>query len=304
MVRAIREREPLARIVGLDDNWTSSDLGDHGGALSGRVRQSLQDTDAGGFKNYQFDLVVHLASPASPLRYQADPLRTSVGNAIGAIRCVEWCKPDGVIFTTSTSEVYGDPIVSPQPESYKGQVDCTGPRACYDESKRFTESLFFDAYRTRRVASVRIARLFNVYGPGTLPDDGRAVSNFITQALRGEAITVYGTGQQKRSFTYIDDVVEGLMRMIYDCSYIGPLNIGMDREETVLNIAHCVREQVRLRDADMYSEIVHLAAAVDDPQQRRPDLTLARKLIGWNPRVSYEEGISRTIDYFKEELGL
>lgn len=246
------------------------------------------------FKQYSFDMVLHLASPASPNWYQSDPMRTIMGNVMGAFNCVRWCKPDGLIFFTSTSEVYGDPIVSPQPESYKGQVDCTGPRACYDESKRVSETIFFDAVRTKRIKSIRIARLFNVYGPGTLPQDGRAVSNFVTQAIQGKDITVYGKGTQTRSFTYVDDVIHGIMTFIEQNEYMGPLNIGSDVEKSVLHIAHTVRRYV---DPDL--KIVHLDPVVDDPQQRRPDLALAREYIGWNPQVGYEEGIRKTIDYFK-----
>lgn len=292
LCRAVREKYPTADITGIDNNWTSSPKTPHELDINTHVHGDVGNIKM--FKSLSFDMVFHLASPASPNWYQSNPLRTIAGNVLGALSCIEWCKPDGLIFFTSTSEVYGDPIVSPQPESYKGQVDCTGPRACYDESKRVSETIFFDAVRMGRVKNIRIARLFNVYGPGTLPQDGRAVSNFITQALQGNPITVYGNGLQTRSFTYIDDVIHGIMTFVEQEEYMGPLNIGSDVEKSVLHIAHTVRYCV---NHDL--KIVHLDPVVDDPRQRRPDLTLARKYIGWNPQIGYEEGIRKTIDYFK-----
>lgn len=292
LCKAVRAKYPTADITGVDNNWTSSPKTPEQLGINTHVHGDVVNERL--FKPYAFDMILHLASPASPNWYQSNPIRTTAGNVIGALNCVDWCRPDGLIFFTSTSEVYGDPVVSPQPESYKGQVDCTGPRACYDESKRVSETIFFDAVRVGRIKNIRIARLFNVYGPGTLPQDGRAVSNFITQAIQDNPITIYGDGTQTRSFTYIDDVIHGIMTFIEQDEYMGPLNIGSDVEESVLHIAWTVKSL-----ANSESEIVHLDPVVDDPQQRRPDLTLARKYIGWNPQVYYADGILRTIDYFK-----
>lgn len=255
-----------------------------------------------------FDRIYHLASPASPERYMARPVDTMRANFLGALNLLPLLRPGGRFCFTSTSEVYGDPLVSPLPETYRGSVDCTGPRSSYDESKRATEALLHELNRTEGL-DARCARIFNAYGPRTLPDDGRAVSNFVAAALRGDPIRVYGDGQQTRCFTYVDCVIEGLMRY-WD---MGPwlmgdqpphpvpttMNIGLDRETTVLEIADHVAAQLGAR-------IEHVAAAVDDPRQRRPDLTRARAWMpDWDPdRVPYEEGIARTIEHFRElEVG-
>lgn len=288
-----------AIITGVDNLWTGR-----------RRKQEFVDTmvvhDCETFWNgQQFDEVWHLASPASPNHYQSDPIRTAMGNVRGMLRALELTKNCGSLLFTSTSEVYGDPIVSPQHEGYLGQVNCIGPRACYDESKRLSETLIFDWLRSHRhipgfSMRAKVARLFNVYGPGTLPDDGRAVSNFITAALGGELVTVFGDGKQTRCFTYVDDVVGGLMRLMYQtpASFCGPMNLGTDRETSVSEIARFVAWRVgEILRREI--PVVHGPPVIDDPQQRRPDLALARRSIGWDPVVSYEAGISRTIDWFR-----
>ncbi|MBL0408246.1 NAD-dependent epimerase/dehydratase family protein [Microvirga aerilata] len=247
-----------------------------------------------------FDEIYHLASPASPPWYMEEPLRTVRANVIGVLRLLEALRPNGLIGFTSTSEVYGDPLVSPQPESYRGSVDCTGPRSSYDESKRCSEAILFES---RRVSGtqIKVVRLFNVFGPRTRPDDGRAVSNFISQALRGKPITVYGNGLQTRSWGYVDDIIDGLARFFWlqPTDYPGPLNVGNDREISVIDVARYVQSRFPK------TPIVHLPPAPQDPTNRRPDLTIAnRELPGWACQVPYEEGIDRAIAWFSknEEL--
>jgi nucleoside-diphosphate-sugar epimerase len=264
-----------------------------------RVR--FVEADAERFtSDIRFDEIYNLASPASPPWYMAEPLRTISANVRGTLNLIELLKEGGLICFTSTSEVYGDPLVSPQPESYRGSVDCTGPRSSYDESKRCVESLLFEARRTMNVR-VKVVRLFNVFGPRTRPDDGRAVSNFVTQALRGLPITVYGDGLQSRSWGYIDDIVDALERFFWldGTPFEGPLNIGNDREVAVIDVARFVQRIFpRL-------PIVHLPPAPQDPTNRRPDLTrLNQVLPGSSCQVSYEEGVRRTIEWFRVELGL
>jgi len=291
LTRRLRTEYPDAFILGVDNYWTGIPRDASG--LDEEIECSVAHLRDYVGSAFQFDHVWHLASPASPQHYQANPFGTVRANVWGLMECLETLKPDGRIFFTSTSEVYGDPKVSPQSESYVGSVNALGPRACYDESKRLCETILMDAARAG--TEVRVVRLFNVYGPGTLPDDGRAVSNFITQGLRGGPITVYGTGMQTRCFTYIDDVLEGLLQVMQG-DYDRPINLGTDRETPVLDIARHVS------DALGGIPIVHEPPAIDDPQQRLPDLTLARKLIDWNPPTTYEVGIARTIDYFREVL--
>lgn len=245
-----------------------------------------------------YDEIYNLASPASPPWYMAEPIRTVSANVVGTMRLLEALKPGGQIAFTSTSEVYGDPLVNPQPETYRGSVDCTGPRSSYDESKRCAEALLFEAHRVHKVR-VKVVRLFNVYGPRTRADDGRAVSNFITQALRGEPLTVFGDGQQSRSWGYVDDIIDGLERYFWldGCDYPGPLNIGNDREISVLDVARYVHRRFPA------SPVVHVAPTPQDPTNRRPDLALAERIIpGWRCAVPYEEGVDRTIDWFQRRL--
>jgi nucleoside-diphosphate-sugar epimerase len=249
-----------------------------------------------------FDEIYHLASPASPSWYMEEPLRTVKANVLGALRLLEALRPNGLIGFTSTSEVYGDPLVSPQPETYRGSVDCTGPRSSYDESKRCAEAILFESRRVHGTR-IKVARLFNVFGPRTRPDDGRAVSNFISQALSGRPITVYGSGLQSRSWGYIEDIVEGLAQFfwVHPTDFPGPLNLGNDREIPVINVARYVQGRFPR------SPIVHLSPMPQDPTNRRPDLTIAsREIPGWTCKVPYEEGIDRAIAWFSnnEELRL
>jgi UDP-glucose 4-epimerase/UDP-glucuronate decarboxylase len=217
---------------------------------------------------------------------------------LGAMRLRESLKPGGRFCYTSSSEVYGDPLVSPQPESYRGSVDCTGPRSSYDESKRCTESFLFESQRVRGL-DVRVVRPFNIYGPRTRPDDGRAVSNFVTQALSGRPITVYGDGEQSRSWGYIDDIIEGFERVFWrdTFDYRGPVNIGNDREISVIEVARFVRDLVP------GSRIVHVDPAPQDPSNRCPDLALTRRLIpGWTCHIPYEKGVKMTLNWFATQL--
>jgi nucleoside-diphosphate-sugar epimerase len=245
-----------------------------------------------------FDEVYHLASPASPPWYMKEPERTISANLVGAMRLRELLKEDGRFCYTSSSEACGDPLVSPQPESYRGSVDCTGPRSSYDESKRCTEAFLFESQRVRNL-DVRVVRPFNIYGPRTRADDGRAVSNFAMQALTGRPITVHGDGTQSRSWGYIDDIIEGFERFFWRDSFEhrGPINIGNDREISVIDVARYVRDLVP------GSRIVHVDPVPQDPTNRCPDLTQVRRLLpGWKCRIPYELGVRLTIDWFSDQL--
>lgn len=245
-----------------------------------------------------YDEIYHLASPASPPWYMSEPLRTISANVIGTMRMIQALKPGGRIAFTSTSEVYGDPLVTPQPETYRGSVDCTGPRSSYDESKRCAEAMLFEARRTLGI-QVKVVRLFNVFGPRTRADDGRAVSNFITQGLRGEPITVYGDGLQSRSWGFVEDIVDALERFWWldGSEFGGPLNVGNDREISVLAVAEYVAKHFP------GSPVVHAPPTPQDPTNRCPDLTLANATIpGWSCKVRYEEGVDRTIEWFRRRL--
>lgn len=248
----------------------------------------------------KFDEIIHLASPASPPWYMREPARTIKANLVGALNLVEMLKPGGRISFASTSEVYGDPLISPQPESYRGQVDCTGPRSSYDESKRCTESLLFELHRTAGI-DIRIVRLFNVYGPRTRPDDGRAVSNFLSQALTTGELTIYGDGLQSRSWGYVDDIVSALERYFWldNVDYCGPLNVGNDREIPVIDVARHIVSLVPGARLKLCPPIPQ------DPTNRRPDLTLCRKVLpGWEANITYEEGVRRTLEWFREAVVL
>lgn len=246
-----------------------------------------------------YDEIYHLASPATPQQYMAEPVRTISANVGGALRLLKHLSPGGQFAYTSTSEVYGDPLVIPQPESYRGSVDCTGPRAAYDESKRCVEAILLESHRVNGLRA-KVVRLFNVYGPRTAIDDGRAVSNFIGQAMRGQPLTIYGDGAQTRSWGYVDDAMDALARYWWldGVDYPGPVNIGNDREISVLAVAEFIQRRFP------QSAIEHLPPAPQDPPNRRPDLTLARRLLpGWECRVAYEEGVDRTISWFLETYG-
>ena len=241
------------------------------------------------------DEIYNLACPASPIHYQFDPVSTTKTSVIGAINMLGLAKRTKArILQASTSEVYGDPIVHPQEESYWGNVNPIGLRSCYDEGKRCAETLFMDYHRQNKV-DVKIIRIFNTYGPRMRPDDGRVVSNFIMQALKGEDITIYGDGKQTRSFQYVDDLVEGMIRMMASENFTGPVNLGNPREFTMLELAELV-----LKMTNSKSKIIFTPLPSDDPKQRKPDITLAKeKLNGWEPKIRLEEGLIDTIKYFK-----
>ena len=241
-----------------------------------------------------FDEIYNLACPASPVHYQSDPVRTALICAEGAVNVLRRAERDGAkVMHASTSEVYGDPEIHPQREDYCGNVNTVGPRSCYDEGKRFAETLFTDFARQSGVV-VKIVRIFNTYGPRMQPDDGRVVSNFILQALRGDDITVYGQGEQTRSFCYVDDLIEGFVRLMASGPEVdGPVNIGNPAEITVGELARIIIEMT-----GSSSNIVHRPLPVDDPRRRRPDITRARTLLGWRPQVPLTEGLEKTIRYF------
>ncbi len=246
----------------------------------------------------EVDEIYNLACPASPIHYQFDPVQTTKTSVIGAINMLGLAKRiKAKVFQASTSEVYGDPTVHPQPESYRGNVNPLGPRACYDEGKRCAETLFFDYHRQHRTR-IKVVRIFNTYGPRMHPNDGRVVSNFIVQALRGEDITVYGDGMQTRAFCYVDDLVEGFVRVMATGDEVtGPINLGNPHEIPVIELA---RRIVALTNSR--SRIVHRPLPQDDPMQRCPDIATARALLGWQPQVALEYGLTRTIGYFEELL--
>lgn len=245
----------------------------------------------------EVDEIYNLACPASPIHYQYNPIKTIKTNVLGSVNMLGLAKRvRAKILQASTSEVYGDPEIHPQYENYWGNVNPVGIRSCYDEGKRCAETLFMDYHRQNKV-HIKIARIFNTYGPRMHPSDGRVVSNFIVQALRNEAITIYGDGKQTRSFQYVDDLVEALLRMMEtprDC--IGPLNIGNPDEFTIMDLAKKVLEMTASS-----SEIIHKELPPDDPAQRKPDISLARKMLnGWQPEISLEKGLEQTIAYFKD----
>ena len=243
----------------------------------------------------EVDEIYNLACPASPIHYQHDPIHTAKTSVMGAINMLGLAmRLDAKILQASTSEVYGDPIIHPQPESYWGNVNPVGYRSCYDEGKRCAETLFMDYYRQNQTR-IKIIRIFNTYGPRMLPNDGRVVSNFIIQALNNEDITIYGDGKQTRSFQYIDDLIEGMVRMMdTEDDFTGPINIGNPNEFPVLELAERV-----IRMTGSTSKIVFKPLPTDDPKQRQPDIKLAKEKLGWQPTVELEDGLKRMIEYFK-----
>ncbi len=246
----------------------------------------------------EVDQIYHLACPASPIHYQINAIKTVKTNVMGTINMLGLAKRiKARILLTSSSEVYGDAQVHPQPESYWGNVNPIGVRSCYDEGKRVAETLMMDYHRQNKV-DVRIVRIFNTYGPRMAANDGRVVSNFIVQALRGEDLTVYGDGRQTRSFCYVADMIEGLVRMMKTENITGPVNLGNPVELPIIELAEKVLKLTRSR-----SRIVFKPLPQDDPGRRCPDITLAKKLLGWEPKVSLEEGLLLTIDYFRQKLG-
>ena len=246
----------------------------------------------------EVDEIYNLACPASPVHYQFDPVQTTKTSVHGAINMLGLAKRiKAKIFQASTSEVYGDPAVHPQTESYWGNVNPVGPRSCYDEGKRCAETLFFDYHRQHKLR-IKVARIFNTYGPNMLPDDGRVISNFIVQALKGDDITLFGEGSQTRSFCYVDDLIDGMIRLMNTPDDItGPVNLGNPVENSILEMAGKVIEMT-----GSSSKIINKPLPEDDPTQRQPDITLARELLKWEPKVKLEDGLTKTIEYFRQLL--
>lgn len=279
------KRENLSRLQRGDDfEFVKADIVD---ALPARITRR------------KFDRIYNLACAASPPLYQADPEHTMLTSVLGTQRLLRLAEATGARFLiSSTSEVYGDPEMHPQAETYWGHVNCTGPRACYDEGKRAAEALCFDYDRLKR-AEVRVARIFNTYGPRLSADDGRVVSNVVHQALTGEDITVFGDGSQTRSFCYVDDMVDGLVRLMeHDGPQPGPVNIGNPVERTIMELVDLV-----LTLTGSNSEVVHQSLPVDDPKRRRPDISKAERVLGWRPVTSLEQGLRSTIAWFEANLG-
>jgi len=246
----------------------------------------------------EVDEIYNMACPASPVHYQSDPVQTTKTSVHGAINMLGLAKRTGAkILQASTSEVYGDPAVHPQQESYWGNVNPIGPRSCYDEGKRCAETLFFDYHRQHNV-DTKVVRIFNTYGPRMHPNDGRVVSNFIVQALLGEDITLFGDGTQTRSFCYVDDLIEAIVRtMNSDDGFIGPVNIGNPSEFTMIELAEMVQKKTQSK-----SKLVHKPLPVNDPTQRKPDISLAKEKLKWEPTISLDAGLDKTINYFRSQV--
>lgn len=245
----------------------------------------------------EVDEIYNLACPASPVYYQINPTQTTKTSVLGAINMLGLAKRLKVpILQASTSEIYGDPKIHPQPENYWGNVNPIGPRACYDEGKRCAETLFFDYHRQHKL-DIKIIRIFNTYGPRMQPDDGRVVSNFIVQALKNQDITIFGNGMQTRSFCYIDDLIEGMVRMMNKKNFTGPINLGNPNEFTMIDLANKIIELTASE-----SPIVYKPLPIDDPKQRKPVIDLAHSQLGWEPTIQLEEGLRKTIEYFKKVL--
>jgi len=247
----------------------------------------------------EVDQIYNLACPASPPHYQYDAIKTAKTSVLGVLHMLGLAKRCGArILQASTSEVYGDPLVHPQPESYRGNVNPDGIRSCYDEGKRMAESLMFDYHRQHDI-EIKIIRIFNTYGPRMNPDDGRVVSNFIVQALKGEDITIYGDGSQTRSFCYVDDLIEGMIRLMNSKKdFTGPCNVGNPGEFTVIELAEKIIELTNSK-----SKLIHCPLPSDDPTQRRPVIDLAKKELDWEPRVMLDKGLEKTIEYFQRIIG-
>ncbi|MFN5971453.1 MAG: UDP-glucuronic acid decarboxylase family protein [Microcystis sp.] len=244
----------------------------------------------------EVDQIYHLACPASPIHYQYNPVKTIKTNVLGTMYMLGLAKRVKARFLlASTSEVYGDPDVHPQTEEYRGNVNCIGPRSCYDEGKRVAETLAFEYYREHKV-DIRVARIFNTYGPRMLENDGRVVSNFVVQALRGEPLTVYGQGSQTRSFCYVSDLVEGLMRLM-NGDFIGPVNLGNPDEYTILELAQFIQGMINPE-----AELVYKPLPEDDPKQRQPDITRAKTYLDWSPTIPLSQGLKMTIEDFRSRL--
>jgi UDP-glucuronate decarboxylase len=285
-----------SEVVCVDNFFTGEKSNIQG--LLGNPRFELMRHDVTFPLYIEVSQIYNLACPASPVHYQHDPVQTTKTSVHGAINMLGLAKRTRArILQASTSEVYGDPEVHPQPESYWGRVNPIGIRACYDEGKRCAETLFFDYWRQHQT-QIKVMRIFNTYGPRMQPNDGRVVSNFIVQALRGEALSIYGDGSQTRSFCYVDDLIEAMVRlMATPADVIGPINVGNPGEFTMLQLAETV-----IRLVGSSSKITYLPLPADDPQQRRPDIRLAQSALGWTPKVALEDGLKETIAYFRTRL--
>lgn len=281
------------KVICLDNFFTSSK--ENMLPMLGHPNFELVERDVTYFYVKDVDEIYNLACPASPIHYQFDPVKTMATSVLGAINMLELAKGvNAKILQSSTSEVYGDPLVHPQVESYWGNVNPIGVRSCYDEGKRSAETLFMDYHRQDHVR-IKIVRIFNTYGPKMLPNDGRVVSNFIMAALQGRDIEIYGNGLQTRSFQYIDDLVEGMIRMMdTGDGFVGPLNLGNPREFTIAELAEKVLEITGSR-----SKIVYKPLPYDDPRKRKPDISLAKEKLNWEPTIRLEEGLVKTVEYFK-----
>ncbi|MDA8164719.1 MAG: SDR family oxidoreductase [Desulfobacteraceae bacterium] len=283
-------------VVCLDDFSTGSF--ENIAHLMAHPRFHLREHDIGEPLELAVEQIYNLACPASPIHYQTDPVRTTRTSVLGALNMLELAKNLRVpVLQASTSEVYGDPDVHPQPEEYCGKVNPVGPRACYDEGKRCAETIFFD-YRRQYGLEIKVCRIFNTYGPRMHVNDGRVVSNFLVQALQDKPLTVYGTGEQTRSFCYVDDMVDALIKLMWTPSgFTGPINLGNPVEFTILALIELVRQVT-----GSGSEIAFCPLPEDDPRQRRPDITLAKEVLHWAPRVTLREGLTLTAAYFHEKL--
>jgi UDP-glucuronate decarboxylase len=283
-------------VICLDNFFTGSK--DNVSHLLGNPHFELMRHDVTFPLYLEIDQIYNLACPASPVHYQHDPVQTTKTSVHGAINMLGLAKRTKArIFQASTSEVYGDPEVHPQPESYWGKVNPIGIRSCYDEGKRCAETLFFDYHRQHNL-DIKVARIFNTYGPRMHPNDGRVVSNFIVQALKGENITIYGDGQQTRAFCYVDDLIEGFIRLMNTApGFTGPVNLGNPGEFTMLELAEKV-----LKIVGGSSKLVFQPLPADDPKQRKPDIGLARRQLGWEPQVQLDEGLKKTAAYFRKLL--
>lgn len=245
---------------------------------------------------FDVDYIYNLACPASPIHYQYDPIMTCKTSFLGALNVLDLAKETGArVLQASTSEIYGDPLIHPQTENYKGNVNTIGPRACYDEGKRVAETIFFD-YKRQYKVDIRIIRIFNTYGPNMLANDGRVISNFITQAINNRDITIYGDGSQTRSFCYVDDLIEAMVKMMENDDFIGPINLGNPDEITILNLAKLI-----VKKCSSKSKIIYKQLPEDDPIQRKPSISLAKEKLNWQPKVSLDCGLDKTIEYFKNK---
>lgn len=291
----VRRLHALGHALTVLDNLQTGDL-ENLADLEGSERLSWLRHDVVAPYRLDMDRIYNLACPASPPRYQEDPVHTTLTSVLGACHALACARHTGArVLQASTSEIYGDPEVHPQTEEYRGSVNPMGPRSCYDEGKRCAESLFGDFHRKHGV-DVRVARIFNTYGPAMRLDDGRMVANFVVQALRGEPLTVYGDGSQTRSLCFVDDLVDGLVGLMEETTFTGPVNLGNPQERTVLEIAEAVLALLP------GSRIVHLPLPEDDPRRRRPDITRARELFGFSPRVDLADGLERTVTDIRDRL--